>query len=88
MEMVKQRREGTGAGAGNPAIYSPEIPSRAAARRANAADLAGSLRADRQNLKQAELELLFKPPNFPPPSSGTPHLPSVIGEPGGFGAAV
>ncbi len=70
MEMVKQRREGTGA-AGGAAIYSPpEAPSRAAARRANAADLAGSLRADRQNLKQAELELLFKPPNFPPPASG------------------
>ncbi|KAK9830036.1 hypothetical protein WJX72_009324 [[Myrmecia] bisecta] len=62
MEMVKQRREG------NPGAYvMPEYTSTAAARRANATDLAGSLKADRQNLKQAELELLFRDPTFPPP---------------------
>ncbi|KAK9824040.1 hypothetical protein WJX72_007212 [[Myrmecia] bisecta] len=61
MEMVKQRREGTGAAA------EPEVAAgaRGGARRTNeAADLAGSLKSDRQMLKLAELDLLFRAPDF------------------------
>ncbi|KAK9808795.1 hypothetical protein WJX72_003802 [[Myrmecia] bisecta] len=60
MEMVKQRREGTGA-----AAEPDHAVVRGNARRATeAADLAGSLKSDRQMLELAELDLLFRDPDF------------------------
>ena len=59
MEIIKQRKAGQGLVSGQSIEdFSPHLRGKGKARAQQ--DVAGSLRTDRQNLRTAELEVLFK----------------------------
>lgn len=59
MEIIKQRKAGQGSGSGQ-SIEDPSPHCRGKGKARAQQDVAGSLRTDRQNLRTAELEVLFK----------------------------
>lgn len=67
MELVKQRKAGTSGLDPESATFAAdaELASRIAKGKMKQQDFAGCIRADRQNLRLAELELLFKVIGWP-----------------------
>ncbi|GAB4812994.1 hypothetical protein N2152v2_000040 [Parachlorella kessleri] len=72
MEVVQSRQHNAGGGSG--AAGADEAPSRRNRTNVHMQEVAGSLQADRQQLRVSELEILFKDPAFPPPR--VPEPPS------------
>ena len=61
MELVKDRREGRATGAAAAAVeYDEDTGARIKKGKMRQQDVAGSIRMDRQNLRMAELQLLFR----------------------------
>ena len=66
MELVKDRREGRATGAATAAVeYDQNTGARIEKSKMRQQDVAGSIRMDRQNLRMAELQLLFQVPIRP-----------------------